>query len=48
MTVWDVTDNDSWIVTGLHDVGDPTMFDGAYNKNDFYVNGTDDAMVRPK
>jgi endo-1,4-beta-xylanase len=32
MTVWDVTDNDSWIVTSLHDVDDPTLFDGSYNK----------------
>jgi endo-1,4-beta-xylanase len=32
MTVWDVTDNDSWIVTSLHDVDYPTMFDGSYNK----------------
>jgi endo-1,4-beta-xylanase len=32
MTVWDVTDNDSWIVTSQHDVDFPTLFDGSYNK----------------
>ncbi len=32
MTTWDVTDNDSWIVTSQHDVDYPTMFDGSYNK----------------
>ncbi len=37
MTTWDVTDNDSWIVTSLHDVDYPTMFDGSYNKKPAFL-----------
>jgi endo-1,4-beta-xylanase len=36
MTVWDITDNDSWIVTSLHDVDFPTLFDGNYGKKPAY------------